>query len=73
MESISRMHDARTGESEPGMDDEPLMTVRPGPAPTTPEREERIRDWGEKNAAALDAHNDFVRRHGVPFAASRRF
>ena len=55
------------------LEDEPLMVVRPGSAPTTPEREARIRKWQEENAEALASYNKFVEEHGILLAEYRTF
>ncbi|AYD04031.1 type II toxin-antitoxin system CcdA family antitoxin [Neorhizobium sp. NCHU2750] len=36
-------------------------------------RTERERRWLEDNAGAIEAHNDYVARHGLPLAKHRMF
>ena len=62
--------EAELGEAH---DDGEPMVLRPGPSPTTPEREERIRKWREEHADAIRASADYVRKHGIILRKHRQF
>ena len=68
---MDRVSDGFTADAAEDRDG--AMVVRPGRSPTSPEREERIRKWREENADAIKAHDAYVERHGIPFAAHRKF
>jgi antitoxin CcdA len=36
-------------------------------------REEKARQWQERNAAGFEAWNEYVERHGVPLSEYRKF
>ena len=53
--------------------DEAPIDMRPGPSPTTLEREESIWRWREENAEALADYDRFVAEHGILLAEHRTF